>query len=58
MEHLVNEGISRKIDAAGRISIPKHLRTKYKFEAGDDVNIYTRELDGDRVFIGFIVEKK
>lgn len=58
MKKLVNEGISRKIDAAGRISIPKHLRTKYKFEAGDDVDIYTREFEDGRVFVGFIAEKK
>ena len=43
---MVNEEISRRIDSAGRISIPKHLRKKYGCTEGVEVEFYTTEEDG------------
>jgi AbrB family looped-hinge helix DNA binding protein len=43
---MINEEISRRIDSAGRISIPKHLRKKYGCTEGVEVEFYTTQVDG------------
>lgn len=43
---MVSEYISRRIDSAGRISIPKHLRKKFGCTEGVEVEFYTTEVDG------------
>lgn len=43
---MVYEEISRRVDSAGRVSIPKHLRKKYKCNEGVEVDFYTLEVDG------------
>jgi AbrB family looped-hinge helix DNA binding protein len=47
---MISEGITRRIDSTGRVSIPKHLRNKYSCNEGDEVEIFTTEIDG-KVFI-------
>lgn len=43
---MIYEEISRRVDSAGRISIPKHLRKKYGCNEGVEVDFYTFEKDG------------
>ena len=43
---LVSEEITRRVDSTGRVSIPKHLRKKYKCNEGDEVEFFTMEIDG------------
>jgi AbrB family looped-hinge helix DNA binding protein len=43
---MVNENVSRKIDNAGRIVIPKHLRNKLNFTEGKEVEYFTTKRDG------------
>lgn len=54
---MVNEGIVRKLDKEGRISIPKHLRNKYDWLPGDEAEIYTYEKDG-KIYVCLAVDKK
>ena len=49
---MVNESVSRKIDNLGRIVIPKHLRNKVGIADGDELEIFTEEVNG-RMFICF-----
>jgi len=38
--HAINTGVNRKIDALGRIVIPKELRTTIGFEPGSALEIF------------------
>lgn len=40
------EGITRKVDGAGRIVLPKNLRSKYRLIEGTEVDYYTCNIDG------------
>ena len=42
----VDEKISRRVDSCGRISLPKHLRTKFNMDVGEEVEFFTYEVDG------------
>lgn len=41
MNNIVNENITRKVDSLGRVSIPSGLRSRYGFNAGDELNFST-----------------
>lgn len=43
---MVNENVSRKIDNNGRVIIPKHLRSKFNFKEGKEVEYFTTKVDG------------
>lgn len=49
---LVNEKAKFKIDAGGRVVIPAALRKKFDLNAGDRVDYYTVEIDGE-IYIAF-----
>ena len=49
---MVSENVIRKIDNLGRVVIPKHLRAKAGINEGDELEIFTEEING-RFFIGF-----
>jgi AbrB family looped-hinge helix DNA binding protein len=56
MKYVTNEGVSRKMDSAGRISIPKHLRDKYNCNPGDEFQFFTRESSDGGVFLSIYLE--
>ena len=41
MIDLINENLSRKIDSLGRVSIPSGLRSRFGYQAGDEVEFKT-----------------
>lgn len=43
---LIDEKVSRRVDSCGRISLPKHLRTKFNMDVGEELEFFTFELDG------------
>ena len=43
---LINENVSFKIDASGRVVIPASLRKRFGLEVGDKVRYYTVQIDG------------
>lgn len=43
---LIPEGRPYKVDSAGRIVIPSHLRDKFDVAIGDDMDYYTTFIDG------------
>ena len=43
---MINENVSRKIDGAGRVIIPKHLRSKLEFTEGKEIEYYTTHRTG------------
>lgn len=44
----IDEKISRRVDSCGRISLPKHLRTKFNMDIGEEVEFFTYEIDGKK----------
>lgn len=42
---LIPENSTYKVDGSGRIVIPSHLRTKFRIEAGDQVEYFTSFID-------------
>lgn len=49
---IVCENTPRKIDASGRISIPKNMKNRLGFNDGDKIDFYTIIDDDDNVYIG------
>lgn len=47
---LIPEGRPYKVDSAGRIVVPSHLRDKFDIAIGDDMDYYTTFID-DRWFM-------
>lgn len=43
---LIPEGKSYKVDSAGRIAIPSHLRAKFGIQTGSQVEYYTAFEEG------------
>lgn len=43
---LVPENKPYKVDAAGRVVIPSHLRNKFNVNTGDEMSYYTTFVDG------------
>lgn len=43
---LIPEGRPYKVDSAGRIVVPSHLRDKFDIAIGDDMDYYTTFIDG------------
>lgn len=43
---LIPEGRPYKVDSAGRIVVPSHLRDKFDVAIGDDMDYYTTFIDG------------
>lgn len=43
---MIPEGRTYKVDSAGRIAIPAHLRAKFSVETGEDMDYYTTFVDG------------
>jgi len=39
--NIVNENITRKVDSLGLVSIPSGLRSRYGYNAGDEINFST-----------------
>lgn len=54
---MVNENVTFKIDACGRVVIPASLRKKFDMLPGDKVNCYTTQVDGEW-FVAFKKSKK
>ena len=55
---LTYEGVTRKIDSAGRIVLPKNLRNKYRLVEGSEVEYYTCNVDGnDYICVKAVPEK-
>lgn len=46
MGNMIFEGITRKIDSAGRIIIPKSLRNKFRINEGSAMEYFTCSKDG------------
>lgn len=46
MIELVPENSFYKVDASGRVIIPRHLRAKFGIEIGDMMDYYTAKVDG------------
>lgn len=49
---IVSENANFKVDSAGRVVIPVHLRKKYGINSGDRVECYTIEANGE-IYIAF-----
>ncbi len=49
---LVKENVSRKVDALGRISVPKSLRDRLEIKEGDMVEFFLLE-DEDVYYVSF-----
>lgn len=49
---LIDEKVSFKVDASGRVVIPASLRKKYEITIGDKLRCYTIEIDG-KPYIAF-----
>lgn len=45
------EGVTYKVDAAGRAIIPSHLRKKFDITPGDFMEYYTAYVDNEWVLI-------
>ena len=43
---LIPENQPYKVDAAGRIVVPSHLRSKFGISQGDEMEYYTTFVDG------------
>jgi AbrB family looped-hinge helix DNA binding protein len=43
---LIPENKPYKVDAAGRVVIPSHLRSKFGIATGDEMSYYTTFVDG------------
>ncbi len=43
---MIPEGKSYKVDSAGRIAIPAHIRAKFGIIAGEDMDYYTTFVNG------------
>lgn len=43
---LIPEGRPYKVDGAGRVVIPAHLRAKFSIDIGDEMEYYTTFADG------------
>ena len=43
---LVDEKVSRRVDSCGRVSLPKHLRTKFNMDVGEEIEFFTCDIDG------------
>jgi len=54
---IINENVSRKIDAQGRIVIPKGIRNRMNMQIDDEVNFFTFTMDGDS-YIAFCKENE
>lgn len=52
------ENTPRKIDASGRISIPKNMKNRLGFEDGDKIDFYTITDDNGEIYIGIKVVEK
>ena len=56
---ITNECITRKIDNVGRVSIPKHLRNKFKMHEGEEVDVFTYvDADGKKYVCFALAEEK
>ena len=42
---LIPENNTYKVDGSGRIVIPSYLRSKFRIEAGDQIEYFTRFID-------------
>lgn len=47
MIELLEENTTRKMDALGRISIPKSMRLRFRINEGDSLEFYTFKQDGE-----------
>lgn len=54
---MVAENTTRKIDAMGRVSIPKSLRDRFNLEVGAQMAFFTKEIDG-RFYILMVEERE
>lgn len=54
---MIDECAIRKIDNVGRVSIPKHLRTKFKMNEGCDVNIFTYVDENGKAYVCFALKE-
>ncbi len=43
---LINENTTRKVDALGRVSLPKGMRNRLRLEANDELEFYTLRDNG------------
>ena len=43
---MIPEGKSYRVDSAGRIAIPAHIRAKFGVITGEDMDYYTTFVDG------------
>ena len=43
---LIPENKPQKVDCAGRIVVPSHLRSKFQIEIGEELEYYTTFVDG------------
>lgn len=46
--HFMNENTTRKVDALGRVSIPKSMRDRLNIAAEDEMEFYMLEYKGKR----------
>lgn len=52
---MIDEKVSFKVDASGRVVIPASLRKKFEIMTGDKMECYTIEVDGKQ-FVAFSKE--
>lgn len=50
--NIVCENTPRKIDASGRISVPKNMKNRLGFNDGDKIDFYTITDDNGEIYIG------
>ena len=49
---IICENTPRKIDASGRISVPKNMKNRLGFNDGDKIDFYTITDDNGEIYIG------
>lgn len=55
---ITNECITRKIDNVGRVSIPKHLRNKFRMHEGDEVDVFTCVGEDGKQYVCFALAEE